>query len=112
MWPSESMSIIRAGKLLQARWRRAAEAVAKLTEAGPAGPASVRLGSWSFGLSIESLERRFDQAWERLEVVAALEHRGRARAKRGRAARELAEAFLGDLHAGERIFDVRVEPRR
>ena len=53
-----------------------------------------------------------DEARERLEVVAALEHGGDARREAAAAARELAETEAGQLHRRERVVDVRVEAGR
>src|SRR5207248_4842532 len=60
----------------------------------------------------EALVRRADEAGQRLDVVAALQHGRDARREPGRPARELAKAVVGHLHLRERIVDVRVEPRR
>src|SRR5581483_823891 len=57
----------------------------------------------------EAVERGVDEPRQRLELVAALEHRRDAVAHRPAAARELAEAVLADAHVRERILLVRVE---
>ena len=60
---------------------------------------------------LEAFERRFDEVRERLEVVAALEHRGHARRERAAPPAELAKTVLTHLHLGQRIVAVRVEAR-
>src|SRR5579864_2869113 len=60
----------------------------------------------------EALERSLDEAWQRLEVVAAFEHSGDTRRETRAAARELAEAVGRDPHLGERLVEMGVEARR
>ncbi len=60
----------------------------------------------------KSPQSRLDEPRQRLEVVAALEHGADPRAELRRAAGELVEPALGELHVGERIVHVRVEARR
>ena len=55
---------------------------------------------------------RRDERRQRLEVVAAFEHGGDARAERGAALGELPEPVLRHLHLRQRVLPVRVEAGR
>ena len=61
---------------------------------------------------VEAVQRGRDEVGQRLEVVAAFEHRGDARGERRRADGELAEGALGQPELGQRVGQVRVEARR
>src|SRR3982751_5334927 len=63
-------------------------------------------------VSGEAFERGCDQARKRAQVVAAFEHGCAARRERGASARQLAEPVVADVHPGERVLGVRIEPGR
>src|SRR5829696_2351673 len=80
----------------------------------PYAAAGPEQGRRPFGIhsAAEALDRRADEVWQRLEVVAPFEHGLAARRRCRTPASKLAEALVGHADVRERVVDVGVEAGR